>query len=118
MQFQNLDENDENIDYSNIQELQDESASFAVQRNVVATYEVNMEAAFEEFNQHFSHCNIDFKERIIKNVQTMKLKSTNELNQAVSIYISFLTYMIEFVLQVEEVKTQEAIELGQLNKIY
>ena len=95
MQFQNLDENDENIDYSNIQELQDESASFAVQRNVVATYEVNMEAAFEEFNQHFSHCNIDFKERIIKNVQTMKLKSTNELNQAVSIVSS---HLIGFVL--------------------
>lgn len=67
--------------------MQDESASFAVSRNVMAGYEVNMEADFEEFNSHFSHCNIDFKERIIKNVQTMKLKSTNELNQAVSLII-------------------------------
>ena len=60
--------------------MQEESASFAVSRNVQVTYEVNLEAAYEEFNQHFTHCNIDFKERIIKNVQTMKLKSTNELN--------------------------------------
>lgn len=60
-----------------------------------------MEASFEEFNQHVSNCNVDFKERIIKNVQTMKLRDTNDLNQAV-----------------EEVKAQEAVELGQLNKNY
>ena len=55
-------------DYSNIQEMQEESASFTVSRTVKVSYEVNMEASFEEFNQHVSNCNVDFKERIIKNV--------------------------------------------------
>ena len=46
-----------------------------------------MEASYDEFNQHVVECNIDFKERIIRQVQTMKLRDTNELNQAVSIFV-------------------------------
>ena len=49
--------------------MQEESGSFNnVSRTVKVSYEVNMEASFEEFNQHVSNCNVDFKERIIKNV--------------------------------------------------
>ena len=65
--------------------MQEEDASVSVTRHVKVTpYEVNMEASYDEFNTHVVECNIDFKERIIRQVQTMKLRDTNELNQAVS----------------------------------
>lgn len=60
-----------------------------------------MEHSFQEFNNHVQTCNQDFKENIIRQVQTIKLKDTSELNKAV-----------------EEVKSQEAFELKNLNKKY
>lgn len=60
-----------------------------------------MEQSFQEFNNHVQTCNQDFKENIIRQVQTIKLKHTSELNKAV-----------------EEVKNQEAFELKNLNKKY
>lgn len=64
-------------------------------------FNINMEHSFQEFNQHVQTCNQDFKENIIRQVQTIKLKDTSELNKAV-----------------EEVKNQEAFELKTLNKKY
>jgi len=49
--------------------MQEEDGSFTVTRTVKVTpYEVNMEASFDEFNEHIRDCNIDFKERIIRQV--------------------------------------------------
>ena len=64
-------------------------------------YVVDMEASNQEFVSHLYECNLDFKENIIRQVQTMKLRNTSELNIAV-----------------EELKSQEAKELGQLNQTY
>ena len=64
-------------------------------------YVVDMEASNQEFISHLYECNLDFKENIIRQVQTMKLRNTSELNIAV-----------------EELKSQEAKELGQLNQTY
>ena len=46
----------------------------------VVGYVVNMEASYQEFNSHIYECNLDFKENIIRQVQTMKLRDTSELN--------------------------------------
>ena len=64
-------------------------------------YVVDMEASNQEFVSHLFECNLDFKENIIRQVQTMKLRNTSELNIAV-----------------EELKSQEAKELGHLNQTY
>ena len=52
-------------------------------------------------SEHVSECNIDFKENVLRKVQTIKLKDTSELNK-----------------KVEELKKQEASELNELNKHY
>ena len=46
-------------------------------------YVVDMEASNQEFVSHLYECNLDFKENIIRQVQTMKLRNTSELNIAV-----------------------------------
>jgi len=61
----------------------------------VTTYNVDMNLSVNEFHRHVEDCNMDFKENIIKQVQTIKLKDTSELYK-----------------KVEELKTQEAQELG------
>lgn len=66
---------------------------------VTTPYVVNMQASINEFASHVEECNNDFKENIHRKVQTIKLKSTSELYK-----------------KVEELKTQEAGELSQLNK--
>jgi hypothetical protein len=48
------------------------------------TFTVNMAASFEEFGEHVSYCNKDFKEEIMKKVQMIKLKDTACLNKRVS----------------------------------
>lgn len=50
---------------------------------VTKGYTVDMEASNQEFNSHLFECNLDFKENIIRQVQTMKLRNTSELNIAV-----------------------------------
>lgn len=67
----------------------------------VTPYVVNMAASSEEFNKHVSDCNLDFKENVMRKVQTIKLKDTADLNK-----------------KVEELKIQEASELQYLNKEY
>lgn len=68
---------------------------------IVTPFSVNMEQSFKDFSNHVNQCNLDFKENIIKQVQTIKLKDTSELN-----------------IRVEEIKSQEARELASLNKNY
>ena len=60
-----------------------------------------MGASFEEMNMHVSKCNIDFKENIMKRAETIKLKHSAELNK-----------------WVEELKQEEAHELGILSRQY
>lgn len=60
-----------------------------------------MGLSWEEMNQHVVKCNVDFKESILKQAQTIKLKHTNELQK-----------------WVEELKTEEASELRILSKEY
>jgi hypothetical protein len=60
-----------------------------------------MEQAYSEFSAHVMHSNNDFRENIMRKVQTIKLKDTAELNK-----------------KVEELKGQEATELRQLNQSY
>ena len=65
------------------------------------TFTVNMGASFEEMNMHVSKCNIDFKENIMKRAETIKLKHSAELGK-----------------WVEELKQEEAHELGILSRQY
>ena len=64
-------------------------------------YEVRMEVSLNDFSRHVTDCNRDFKENIMRKVQTIKLADTAELNK-----------------KVEELKSQEALELAELNKQY
>ena len=50
-----------------------------------------MSSSVQEFGMHMSECNNHFKENIMKKVQTIMLKDTDELNK-----------------KVEELKIQEA----------
>ena len=75
--------------FSNVEEEEDDEEFYNIQ--VPKGYTVNLEASYQEFNSHMFECNLDFKENIIRQTQTMKLKDTSELNKAV-----------------EEVKGQEA----------
>jgi len=60
-----------------------------------------MGQSLQEFDHHVSDCNLDFKENVLRKVQTIKLSDTSELNK-----------------KVEELKTQEASDLAHLNKGY
>ena len=50
----------------------------------VTPFRVDMELSYKEFRSHTSKCNHDFKENIMKQVQTIKLKDTDELSKKVS----------------------------------
>jgi len=67
----------------------------------VTPYRVDMGQSLQEFDHHVSDCNLDFKENVLRKVQTIKLSDTSELNK-----------------KVEELKTQEASDLAHLNKGY
>lgn len=95
--FKEIDE----MRFSNVEEEDEDGSGGYYQVQVTKGYSVNMEASYQEFNSHMFECNLDFKENIIRQTQTMKLRDTSDLNKAV-----------------EELKTQEAGELGQLNKTY
>jgi hypothetical protein len=56
------------------------------------TFSVNMGVSFEEMNSYVSKCNIDFKENIIKQAHTIKLKHTSELNKWVSNLLFIISY--------------------------
>ena len=60
-----------------------------------------MELSVKQFGSHIGKSNIDFKENIMKQVQTIKLKDTDVLSK-----------------KVEELKIQEGQELVHLNKEY
>ena len=49
----------------------------------VTPFRVDMELSYKEFRSHTSKCNLDFKENIMKQVQTIKLKDTDELSKKV-----------------------------------
>ena len=51
--------------------------------STMVQYSCNMEASYEEFDNHALECNVDFKENILRKVQTIKLKDTSELNKKV-----------------------------------
>ena len=53
-----------------------------------------MEAGVKEMSNHVYDCNMDFKENIMRKVQTIKLQDNSDLNK-----------------KVEELKRQEALEL-------
>jgi hypothetical protein len=74
--------------FSNIEEEDEEYYS----SKVVHSFTVDMEMSHHEFAQHVTVCNQDFKESIIKQVQTIKLKDTSELNKSVSILSLILFY--------------------------
>jgi hypothetical protein len=93
--FKEIDE----MRFSNVEEEDEDEEFYDVP--VPKGYSINMEASYQEFNTHMFESNLDFKENIIRQTQTMKLRDTSELNKAV-----------------EEVKAQEAQELGQINKTY
>lgn len=67
----------------------------------VTPFEVNMELSLQEFSSHVKQCNNDFRENIMRKVQTIKLKDTSELNKIV-----------------DELKIQETQELQSLKKVY
>lgn len=48
-----------------------------------ATYTVEMETSVQEFGAHVYTCNNDFRENVMRKVQTIKLKDTSELNMQV-----------------------------------
>jgi hypothetical protein len=83
--FKEIDE----MRFSNVEEEDEAEEFYSVQ--VAKGYTVNMEASNQEFTSHMFECNLDFKENIIRQTQTMKLRDTSELNKAV-----------------EELKNQEA----------
>lgn len=56
------------------------------------TFSVNMAASYDEFGEHISICNKDFKEQIMKKVQMIKLKDTSSLNKRVSNQIFLLDF--------------------------
>jgi hypothetical protein len=49
----------------------------------VTPFAVNMESSAHEFKKHTSESNLDFKENILRKVQTIKLRDTSELNSKV-----------------------------------
>jgi|DEB0MinimDraft_12_1074336.scaffolds.fasta_scaffold182306_1 hypothetical protein len=49
----------------------------------VTPYVVNMELSSAEFSSHVGECNLDFKENVLRKVQTIKLKDTADLNKKV-----------------------------------
>lgn len=66
---------------------------------MTATFSVNMEASYREFQAHILDINRDFKENVIKKVYTVKLNDQDMLNK-----------------KVEELKLQEGKELQKLNR--
>lgn len=54
-------------------------------RSTVTPYTVNMELSYTIFDKHISDTNMDFKEEILRKVQTIKLEDTSELNNRVSL---------------------------------
>jgi len=76
----------------NMEEMSaEDAAKFTQQQFSVTPYTVNMESSVHEFGKHVSECNLDFKENVLRKIQTIKLKDTSELNK-----------------KVEELKQQEA----------
>ena len=49
----------------------------------ITPYVVKMEASVDEFGEHVTYCNRDFKENIMRKVQTIKLADTQQLNTKV-----------------------------------
>ena len=67
----------------------------------VTPYIVKMELSLEDFGKHVHEANDEFKENILKKVNSIKSKDTNDLGK-----------------KVEELKAMEASELAKLNKGY
>jgi len=83
-----------------MQEINEDSIK--ILKTVKATpYVVDTSKSIVDLGKHVAESNNDFKENIIRKVQTIKLKDTADLNK-----------------KVEELKKQEASELAQLNKGY
>ena len=84
-----------------IQGVHQMSAEDSEVRVQVTPYVVNMGLSLNEFGKDVNERNLDFKENVLRKVQTIKLRDTSELNK-----------------KVEELKIQEANELQTLNKTY
>mmetsp|Transcript_27417 Transcript_27417/g.41685 ORF Transcript_27417/g.41685 Transcript_27417/m.41685 type:complete len:190 (+) Transcript_27417:438-1007(+) len=76
---------------------EDESGS----QHPILSFGENCQKAIKEYDSHVKACNLDFRENVIKEAHKIKLKDTDILNKGV-----------------EEIKSQEATELGKLNKNY
>ena len=68
---------------------------------MVTTYHVDSQMSIKQFEKHLTECNKDFKWNIVEKFETIKRQDTKELYK-----------------KVEELKTQEAQELSELNKTY
>jgi len=103
---------DSNIDYRDnrkrAKSSQNMSTKISKERHVseevtvkVTPYIVKMELSLEDFGKHVHEANVEFKENVLKKVQSIKAKDTIDLTK-----------------KVEELKVMEASELSKLNKGY